>query len=125
MESFKTGVAGIVVKNKTYTINKIIDNENLTVKENPEEVAGEILKGEHDFFYIPKIDNSTLFKEVYSRLADDGCICIFPEGTSHDRTDFIKLKAGVALMALGALADGKCENVNILPVGLNYFNRDK
>ena len=77
------------------------------------------------FFYIPKVDNSLLFKDVYKRLSEDGCICIFPEGTSHDRADFLKLKAGIALMALGAMSENKCKNVRILPVGLNYFKREQ
>ena len=78
-----------------------------------------------EFFYIPKIDNSFLFKDAYRRLSENGSICIFPEGTSHDRTNFLKLKAGIALMALGAMAEGKSKNIKILPVGLNYFKREE
>ena len=52
-------------------------------------------------------------------------MCIFPEGTSHDRTDFIKLKAGVSFMALGAMAEYNSKPVKIVPIGLNYFNREK
>lgn len=74
---------------------------------------------------MPKLDNSVLFKEAYNVLANDGCICIFPEGTSHDRPDFIKLKAGIAFMSLGAMAEYNCKNVRIVPVGLNYYNREK
>ena len=55
-----------------------------------------------EFFYVPKVDNSFLFKEAYKRLSEIGSICIFSEGTSHDRTNLLKLKAGIALMALGA-----------------------
>lgn len=54
------------------------------------------------------------------------CVCvtggtgIFPEGGSHDRTDLLPLKVGVALIAYSALEkDGI--NVPIVPVGLNYF----
>lgn len=74
---------------------------------------------------MPKTDNSFLFEEAYNILAHDGCICIFPEGTSHDRPDFIKLKAGIALMALGAMSEKNCKPVKIVPAGLNYFNREK
>lgn len=66
-----------------------------------------------------------MFKEAYSRLVEDGAICIFPEGTSHDRPDFIRLKAGLAFMALGAMAEFKCKNVKIVPIGLNYFKREE
>lgn len=75
--------------------------------------------------FLPKLDNSVLFKEAYNILSNNGCICIFPEGTSHDRPDFIKLKAGIAFMSLGAMAEHNCKNVKIVPVGLNYFNREK
>ena len=45
---------------------------------------------------------------------------IFPEGGSHDRTDLLPLKVGVALIAYSELEkDGI--NVPIVPVGLNYF----
>jgi glycerol-3-phosphate O-acyltransferase/dihydroxyacetone phosphate acyltransferase len=120
---FKTGISGLVLKNRTVIVDKVIDNETIIIKENKEETEG--LIGDMEYFFLPKIDNSTLFKSVYERLAEDGCICIFPEGTSHDRTDFIKLKAGIALMTLGAMSEYNCKNVKIVPVGLNYFKRDE
>jgi len=69
-------------------------------------------------------------KKQLTFLNKNGTICIFPEGTSHDRTDFIKLKAGIAMMALDAMVDwkkktGEYKNVKILPVGLNYFKREE
>jgi glycerol-3-phosphate O-acyltransferase/dihydroxyacetone phosphate acyltransferase len=53
------------------------------------------------------------------------CVCaysigIFPEGGSHDRTELLPLKAGVTLMALGAVDKYKVP-VKIVPCGLNYF----
>ena len=66
-----------------------------------------------------------MFKEAYECLKNEGYLCIFPEGTSHDRTDFIKLKAGIALMSLGAMSEFKSKNVKIVPVGINYFRREK
>ena len=41
------------------------------------------------------------------------------------RTDFSNLKAGIALMAFFAIVEGKCKNIKILPVGLNYFKREE
>lgn len=109
-----------------FIVEKIVDDTTIIVKKLPEENQLGALKDKlFDFYYIPKIDNSILFKDAYRRLSENGCICIFPEGTSHDRTDFIKLKAGIALMALGAMSEGKCSNVRILPVGLNYFKREE
>lgn len=45
----------------------------------------------------------------------------FPGG-SHDRTDLLPLKAGVSLMALGAMANDPNVKVKIVPVGLSYFH---
>lgn len=127
-KNFKLGISTLVINNYSFIIDKIIDSNNIIVKQNLEiENVKEFQNKESNFEYyiIPKIDNKILFAEVYNKLEQNGCICIFPEGTSHDRTEFIKLKAGVALMALGAMADHNCSNINILPVGLNYFDRDK
>lgn len=78
-----------------------------------------------DFYLLPKIDNSYLFKEAFEILKKNGCICIFPEGTSHDQSNLIKLKAGIAIMTLEAMAKHTSKSIKIIPVGLNYFNRDK
>ncbi len=123
IKSFQKGLGSILIANINYIVENIVDDETITIKENKDENIA--MNKEFDYFYIPKIDNSILFKEVYDRLGEDGCICIFPEGTSHDRTQFIKLKAGIALMTLGAMSEKKCKNVNIVPVGLNYFKRDQ
>jgi len=61
---------------------------------------------------------------VLERLAEGGAVGIFPEGGSHDRTDLLPLKVGVALIAYMAYErDGI--NVPIVPVGLNYFDAHK
>ena len=43
-------------------------------------------------------------------------------GGSHDRTDLLPLKAGVSVMALGAMANHPNLQVKIVPVGLSYFH---
>lgn len=43
-------------------------------------------------------------------------------GGSHDRTDLLPLKAGVSVMALGAMANDPNVKVKIVPVGLSYFH---
>lgn len=49
------------------------------------------------------------------------CVGIFPEGGSHDRLEVLPLKAGICIMALGAMEKyGK--PVTIVPVGYNYYN---
>lgn len=46
-------------------------------------------------------------------------------GGSHDRSDLLPLKAGVSLMALGAMANNPDVKVKIVPVGLYYFHPHK
>jgi glycerol-3-phosphate O-acyltransferase / dihydroxyacetone phosphate acyltransferase len=91
---------------------------------------------------LPFVDQQVMFRYVYSCLKEGGCIGIFPEGTvfswfptihcsfrhlggSHDRTDLLPLKAGVSLMALGAMASDPNCKVKIVPVGLSYFHAHK
>jgi len=68
----------------------------------------------------PKVDQSKMFDEVYGGLRKGRCLGIFPEGGSHDRTDLLPLKAGVAMIALDAFHKHHM-TVPIVPVGLNYF----
>ncbi|ORZ10221.1 hypothetical protein BCR42DRAFT_422997 [Absidia repens] len=75
-----------------------------------------------NFKITPHVEQGELFEKVHERLADDGCIVIFPEGGSHDRSELLPLKAGFAIMALGAMAEKENLNVKIVPVGLNYFH---
>eukprot|EP00340_Litonotus_pictus_P003098 CAMPEP_0170517726 /NCGR_PEP_ID=MMETSP0209-20121228/3612_1 /TAXON_ID=665100 ORGANISM="Litonotus pictus, Strain P1" /NCGR_SAMPLE_ID=MMETSP0209 /ASSEMBLY_ACC=CAM_ASM_000301 /LENGTH=599 /DNA_ID=CAMNT_0010803049 /DNA_START=148 /DNA_END=1947 /DNA_ORIENTATION=+ len=113
----------LLVGGKTISVKKVISEEELVIA--PTQETDDINGKELDFFFVPKIDNSVLFKEAYDVLCKDGAICIFPEGTSHDRPDFIKLKAGIAFMCLGAMSELNCRRVKIVPVGLNYFRRER
>ena len=77
------------------------------------------------FKVAPFVDQSKVYDAVFRDLQAGGCIGIFPEGGSHDRTELLPLKAGVAIMALGALAaDPNC-GVKIIPIGMNYFHPNK
>ena len=77
-----------------------------------------------DYEILKHIEQSEVYEKVLAKLASSGAIGIFPEGGSHDRTDLLPLKAGVALIAYSALEkDGL--SVPIVPVGLNYFQRHK
>lgn len=80
-----------------------------------------------------------MYSEVYKKFSEGGCIGIFPEGErgwqgyfghtltvnsflsggSHDRTDFLPLKHGLAIMALGAMAANPECKVKIVPVGVS------
>lgn len=72
------------------------------------------------FDVLKKVDTKTVFGKVLERLAAGGAVGIFPEGGSHDRTELLPLKVGIALIGYSALEkDGL--NIPIVPVGLNYF----
>ncbi|KAH7157557.1 Sucrase/ferredoxin-like-domain-containing protein [Dactylonectria estremocensis] len=73
----------------------------------------------------PHIDQTKVYEAVFSRLRNGGCVGIFPEGGSHDRTELLPLKAGVAIMALGTLAEDPDCGLKIVPVGMNYFHAHK
>ena len=73
----------------------------------------------------PKVDQSFVYDAVFERLQSGGCVGIFPEGGSHDRTELLPLKAGVAIMALGSLAANPDSGLKIVPCGMNYFHAHK
>ncbi|KAH6677125.1 hypothetical protein B0J14DRAFT_336110 [Halenospora varia] len=75
------------------------------------------------FKVAPHVDQTQVYEAVFETLRGNGCIGIFPEGGSHDRTQLLPLKAGIAIMALGALAEGT--PISIVPVGLTYFSAHK
>ncbi|KAI8846766.1 hypothetical protein BC829DRAFT_375809 [Chytridium lagenaria] len=74
------------------------------------------------FKVTPHVDQGDLFGKVADVLDASGAVGIFPEGGSHDRPHLLPLKAGVAIMALSAMAKNPNLNVKIVPVGLQYFH---
>lgn len=44
------------------------------------------------FKVAPKVDQTKVYDAVFERLSRGGCIGIFPEGGSHDRTELLPLK---------------------------------
>jgi glycerol-3-phosphate O-acyltransferase/dihydroxyacetone phosphate acyltransferase len=53
-------------------------------------------QGGTGFKIAPHVDQGAVYDAVFERLRNDGCIGIFPEGGSHDRTNLLPLK-GVSL----------------------------
>ncbi|WWD17819.1 hypothetical protein CI109_102262 [Kwoniella shandongensis] len=78
-----------------------------------------------EYKVLPHVEQEQTYGAVYQRLKEGGCIGIFPEGGSHDRTDFLPLKAGFSIMALGAMAKYPDVDVKLVPVGLSYFHPHK
>ena len=77
------------------------------------------------FKVAPHVDQSKVYNAVFDELDAGGVVGIFPEGGSHDRPDLLPLKPGVAIMALGALANNPECGVKIIPIGMNYFHAHK
>ena len=85
---------------------------------------------------LPHVEQEATYGAVFQRLKEGGAIGIFPEGMiqvipsliaggSHDRTDFLPLKAGFSIMALGAMSAIPGLDVKLVPVGLSYFHAHK
>eukprot|EP00948_MAST-09A_sp_MAST-9A-sp1_P003953 g3953.t1 len=80
--------------------------------------------GPVDAKMIPRLSQDHMYKAVCEELSQGKCVAIFPEGGSHDRSELLPLKAGIAYIALTA-----CEKypelisqLQILPVGITYSN---
>ncbi len=76
---------------------------------------------EYKYNIIPKLDQSQVYNQVWARLREGHSIGIFPEGGSHDQTDLLPIKAGVSIMALGAMSGSPGTKINIVACGLKYF----
>ena len=125
-KNFKLGIHCLSIDKKyKLVVEKVIDETHIKVRSDPK--IFEILQKEknHNFFFIPKLDNSIMFRETTTKLHEGKAVCIFPEGTSHDQSHFLQIKAGVAYMALGAMADHGTKNIKLISCGLTYFNRDQ
>lgn len=108
-------------------IVEIIDDFTLKIrkefKSSPQ--ITKLLRSGSNYKTAAKVNQKIVYKTVFEHLSNGECIGIFPEGGSHDRTNLLPLKAGVAIMALGALDYDPTCNVKIVPCGMNYFNAHK
>lgn len=111
---------------QTTSIEEIIGPTELRLKKPfASPLSDEAGRKGQTFKIAPHVDQSQMFDAVYKELSNGGCIGIFPEGGSHDRSNLLPLKAGAALMSLGAMArDPQC-GLSIVPCGMNYFHAHK
>ncbi|KAG1141850.1 hypothetical protein G6F37_005621 [Rhizopus arrhizus] len=114
----------VIVLSKTvsFEVTEVISDTQLKLKKELTDEAIELIKNSGTYKVIPHVDQSTLYDKVHERLNTGECIVIFPEGGSHDRSELLPLKAGFAIMALGAMIENKDLDIKIVPVGLNYFH---
>lgn len=68
------------------------------------------------------MEYNDLYDEVWKTLTNGECIGIFPEGGSHDKMSLLPFKAGICIMALGAMAKYE-KPVTIVPCGFHYYNQ--
>lgn len=54
----------------------------------------------------PKVDQTQVYDAVFHRLDGGGCVGIFPEGGSHDRTELLPLKGMFSQAGVGGKGDG-------------------
>jgi glycerol-3-phosphate O-acyltransferase/dihydroxyacetone phosphate acyltransferase len=58
------------------------------------------------FKVAPHVDQTAVYEAVFGRLNAGGCVGIFPEGGSHDRTELLPLKGKLYVASLvNVLAD--------------------
>ena len=125
-KNFKLGIHSLLIQKKyKLIVEEVIDEEHIKVRSAPN--VYEILKKQEKqkFYLIPKLDNSLMFRETCQKLKEGKAICIFPEGTSHDRSHLLQLKPGVAYIALEAMSNYGIKGIKIISCGFSYFNRDE
>ena len=72
------------------------------------------------------VNNEDSFRRAFDVLAQRGAIGIFPEGQNSKEAEVLDIKTGTARIALGAeRAHGYSLGVKVIPVGLNFENRDE
>lgn len=99
-------------------VKEVISDTELIITE---DVIGQTLENKSGYFRIPKMNSAAIYESVWKQLAKGQSLAIFPEGGSHDRTELLPIKAGVAIMALGALAQNPNLKIYIVGMGLKYF----
>jgi glycerol-3-phosphate O-acyltransferase/dihydroxyacetone phosphate acyltransferase len=108
------------LKGTSVLVEEIFSDERIRLRERPS--TDLTMFGDAEYKIQPHVDQNKMFEEVIDRLGNGGAVGIFPEGGSHDRTQLLELKPGVAMMVLGAAAKYPGLDIKVIPVGLTYFN---
>ncbi|KAI8349694.1 hypothetical protein BD560DRAFT_410197 [Blakeslea trispora] len=125
-QQFRPSDAIILPRNSgKLQVEQVISDTEIIIRSAPKDKqALEYLTKSEGTAYkcLPHIDQDGVYERVYEELNNGRCITIFPEGGSHDRNEMLPFKAGVTIMALGAMAKYPGLDVKIVPCGLNYFH---
>ena len=91
-------------------IAEIINDEELVLKKEMKGGAWiELLTYDGDdgrgtrYKVAPKVDQTQVYDAVFQTLNEGGCVGIFPEGGSHDRTELLPLKGMIMIPACSLL----------------------
>ena len=84
-------------------IQEILSDTEIDLKQPGVQLEVVVSNEEFDFKVLPKFDQSLVFREVENVLGKGGCVAMFPEGGSHDNSDLLPFKAGIALMTFGTI----------------------
>ena len=115
------------VKGQLYKVLSVEDDLHLTLKHHSDSESGSETEAltttvaAAAFKILPHIDHHALYAAVFDRLKRGEVVGIFPEGGSHDNSALLPFKAGLAMLALGAMAEG-APPVRLIPVGLTYMH---
>ncbi|KAL0482492.1 hypothetical protein AKO1_014473 [Acrasis kona] len=72
------------------------------------------------------VSSSSALESMAKVLSNQGVLCIFPEGVSHNSPSVLDLKSGFARASYMALkANPNLQNVHVVPVGLNYNAKNR
>ncbi|KAI8976536.1 hypothetical protein BDB01DRAFT_803293 [Pilobolus umbonatus] len=125
-QQLSPGDSIVLPRNGRLIIAEILSDTQLRIQsEVKDKKVLEFLSKGTAYKCLPHIEQESVYERVYSELNKGHCITIFPEGGSHDRAEMLPFKAGVTIMALGAMANYPDLDVKIVPCGLNYFHADR
>lgn len=122
----KQAMVGDTIKPKEgsdLVITEIISDIECKVK--AKDIDSNELGIKNSYKILPKVDQSNVFAKVWEELSNGKNLGIFPEGGSHDQTDLLPLKVGVAICGLGAMTKYKDAKIKVVACGLKYFNPSK
>eukprot|EP00835_Amoeboradix_gromovi_P004263 NODE_322_length_11016_cov_0.249061.p1 type:complete len:675 gc:universal NODE_322_length_11016_cov_0.249061:7669-5645(-) len=114
----------ILIGKNSFTIVEIIDDGTVLVDCKVKDWLA-IFDKPLSFKYQEPTDYDDMYSSVSKHLASGNCLGIFPEGGSHDQSELLPMKAGIAIMALTTLSEYPSCGLKIVPCGLSYFHADR